>query len=66
MKKNYVYIPVSKAKHLHLERFPSTGKYGNITGMRKLYWGEDAYIIRSGAYAYKVDEITFRTAIASK
>lgn len=62
MKRKYLYVPVSKAEYLHLEKFPSTGKYGNITGMRKLYWGENAYVIRSGAWAYKVDEATFKTA----
>lgn len=66
MKKNYVYIPVSKAKHLHLERFPSTGAYGSISGIRKLYWGNNAYVVKSGAYAYCVDEVTFRTAVVSK
>lgn len=32
----------------------SAGPYPNITGMRKLYWGKDCLVIKSGAYAYKV------------
>ena len=30
----------------------SAGPHPNITGMRKKYWGEDAFIVRAGAYAY--------------
>jgi hypothetical protein len=30
----------------------STGPYGNITGMRRLYWGMDALIVKYGAYLY--------------
>ena len=30
----------------------STGPYPNITGMRNLYWGKDALIVKAGAYIY--------------
>lgn len=39
-----------------LEIFPSAGPHANVTGMRKLYWGEDAFILRVGVYIYKVTE----------
>lgn len=32
----------------------SAGPKANITGMRKLYWGKEATIIKSGQYIYKV------------
>lgn len=41
----------------HANRFsnyPSAGPYPNITGMKNLYWGLDAYCVRCGAYVYKV------------
>jgi hypothetical protein len=36
------------------DQFPSAGPYPNITGMKNLYWGIDAYCIRCGVYVYKV------------
>lgn len=60
--KKYLYVPISLYNQLNLYHFPSTGAYGNITGMRNLYWGKEAYIIRCGAYAYNVDKTTFEKA----
>ena len=66
MKGNYIYISTKYHDSLNLSNFPSTGRYGNISGMRKLYWGKEAFVIRCGAYAYKVDESTFNRAIKIK
>lgn len=54
-----IYVKTKVAKRLHLDAYPSAGPYPNITGMRNLYWGKDAYIIRSGAYIYKVPAEVF-------
>lgn len=56
-KGGYQYVPVRFAKSL--ENYPSAGPYPNITGMRNKYWGQDAYVIRCGAYAYKVPSHVF-------
>lgn len=56
-KGGYQYVPVRFAKSL--ENYPSAGPYPNITGMRNKYWGQDAYIIRCGAYVYKVPSHVF-------
>lgn len=66
MKGRYLYIPVRNYNELNLFQFPSTGRNGNIQGMRKLFWGDDAYVIKCGAYAYKVDAETFEKAIKLK
>lgn len=66
VKGRYLYVSTKYYEKLHLDAFPSTGEYGNITGMRNLYWGQDAYIIKCGAYAYKVDGKTFNTAKSLK
>lgn len=60
--KKYKYVPVSEAKKLNLSRFPNAGPRPNITGMRNKYWGQGAYIIKSGNYAYHVDKETFEKA----
>lgn len=64
--KRYLYISTKFYNELCLKNFPSTGRNGNIQGMRKLYWGQDAYIVKCGAYAYKVDAETFEKSTKLK
>lgn len=54
--KRHATITIKKdhPKARELGQFPSAGPHPNITGMKKLYWGEDAYCIRCGVYVYKV------------
>lgn len=42
-----------KAKH-NLSDFPNFSKTGSIKGMKKKYYGEDALLVRCGAYIYNV------------
>jgi hypothetical protein len=42
-----------------LDSFPNAGPYPSITGMRNLYWGKNALVVRCGVYAYHVDKPTF-------
>ncbi len=30
----------------------SAGPYGNLTGLRNLYWGKEALVVKSGAFYY--------------
>lgn len=53
------YTSVKNYNRLRLYNFPSAGPHPSITGMRSKYWGRDAYILKCGAYAYKVDYKTF-------
>lgn len=55
------YVKSSEYNRLELAKFPSAGPNANITGMRNLYWGKHAYIIKCGAYIYKVDPLTFNS-----
>lgn len=41
------------------EKFPKAGPHPNVTGMKKLFWGMDSFVIRVGKYAYKVDYHTW-------
>ena len=52
--KKYKYVPSTPHNESILQEYPNAGPYPNITGMRKLYWGADALVIRCGAYAYNV------------
>lgn len=37
-----------------LSDFPNFHKSGSITGMKKLYYGKDALLVRCGDYIYNV------------
>ena len=38
----------------------SSGEGGSLIGMRRSFWGEDAYVVRCHGYLFKVDEGIFR------
>lgn len=48
-----LYVKKSDLKH-DLSIFPNFSSSGSIKGMKKLYYGEKALLIRSGSYIYKV------------
>ena len=37
-----------------LSEFPNFSANGSITGMKKLYYGKDALLVKCGGYIYKV------------
>lgn len=37
-----------------LKKFPNFSKSGSILGMKKLYYGKDALLVRCGKYIYNV------------
>jgi len=49
-----------KARGIDLSGCPSAGPNPSITGMKKLYWGIDAYVVKSGSYIYKVSGDLYR------
>lgn len=50
-------LTVKKSDLQHdLSRFPNFSASGSIKGMKKLYYGENALLIRSGSYIYNVTE----------
>lgn len=55
----YKYVPSTEHNHNILSKFPNAGPHPNIAGMRNLYWGKDALLIKCGSYVYKVDYKTF-------
>lgn len=59
MRTKYVTKQQLQNKGIDLSVFPNAGPNPNITGMRRKYWGKDAYVIKSGRYAYKVPQEIF-------
>ena len=44
----------------------STGKGGSLIGMRRLYWGKDAYVVRCCEHLFRVSEDVFQTVANNK
>lgn len=57
--KNYKYVRATAENEKTLSRYPNAGPRPNIAGMRRLYWGNGAYIIKCGQYAYNVPSEIF-------
>jgi hypothetical protein len=40
--------------HGIIEKFPNFHSSGSVSGMKKLYYGEDALLVRCGEFIYNV------------
>jgi len=47
-------IQVKDYDRLKLEEFPNFSVTGSISGMKKLYYGKDALLVKCGSYIYNV------------
>ena len=47
-------ISIEKGKACNIGDFPNFHKSGSITGMKKLYYGKNAMLVRCGNYIYNV------------
>jgi hypothetical protein len=47
-------IPAKDHDKYNLSEFPNFSKTGSISGMKKLYYGKDALLVRCGSYIYNV------------
>lgn len=61
MKRPVIYVKAKYHDELNLSEFPSSGKYPNITGMRRIY-GEHANLVMCCNYLYNVDAETYEKA----
>lgn len=56
------YMNKEQCKKYNLDQYPNFHKSGSIKGMKKLYYGEDALLVRSGSYIYKVPKFVYDAA----
>ena len=47
------------SKGIDLSIFPNFHRTGSTKGMKKLYYGRDALLVKCGSYIYNVDEKTY-------
>lgn len=52
---------VQKAKY-DLSQYPNFSVTGNVFGMKKLYYGMDALLVRSGQWIYNVPKEVYDAA----
>jgi len=43
-----------KLMGIALNVYPNAGPNPSVVGMRNLFWGQDAFLVRQGQYVYKV------------
>lgn len=49
-----LYLRREHADKFGLRNFPSFHRSGSVRGMKMIYYGKDALLVRSGSYIYKV------------
>ena len=56
------YMNKEDKKIYNLSQYPNFSATGSIYGMKKLYYGMDALLVRSGSYIYKVPKEIYDAA----
>ena len=56
-------MSISDGERFNIGQFPNFHKSGSIIGMKNLYYGKDALLVRCGNYIYNVDEFTYNAAL---
>lgn len=56
------YMNKEEKKIYNLSQCPSFSATGSIYGMKKLYYGMDALLVRSGSWIYKVPQEIYDAA----
>jgi hypothetical protein len=50
------YLSVKKGEEVDIHQFPNFDKSGSITGMKRLYYGKNALLVRCGNYIFNVTQ----------
>lgn len=45
-----------QGKRYDISRFPNFHRSGSIKGMKRIYYGKEALLVRCGSYIYNVSE----------
>jgi len=52
--------------NIDLSQFPNFHASGSIRGMKKLYYGMNALLVRCGSFIYRVDSETYDKVLKAK
>lgn len=47
-------MTIAEGRRVGLDQFPNFSKDGSVRGMKKLYYGKDCLLVKSGGYIYNV------------
>lgn len=47
-------MTVAEGKRVNISRFPNFHRSGSIKGMKQMYYGKSALLVRCGSYIYNV------------
>jgi len=47
-------MTIEEVRRVSISRFPNFHRTGNVRGMKKLYYGADCLLVRSGDFIYNV------------
>ena len=47
-------MSLKEGEAVNIDEYPNFHKSGSIKGMKKMYYGKDAYLVKSGNYIYNV------------
>jgi len=50
------YLSVAEGRKVRIDAFPNFSASGSVRGMKEMYYGNDALLIRCGSYIYCVDQ----------
>ena len=56
------YMNKTEKRIYNLSQYPNFSVTGSIAGIKKKYYGEDALLVRSGAWIYKVPHEVYSRA----
>jgi len=48
------YLKVARGRAIHIDQYPNFHKSGSIAGMKNMYYGKDALLVRCGSWIYNV------------
>lgn len=56
------YMTVAKGEEINIHQYPNFHKSGSIAGMKKLYYGRNALLVKCGQYIYNVPQSVYNMA----
>lgn len=56
------YMTVAEGEKINIHQYPNFHKSGSIAGMKKLYYGRNALLVRCGQYIFNVPQSVYDIA----
>ncbi len=56
------YMKVARGKLFSISQYPNFHKSGSISGMKNLFYGKHALLVRCGSWIYNVPEAIYDAA----